>query len=143
MKHIQNDIETFARIRVIGVGGSGGNAVNHMIQEKVHGVEFIAVNTDAQDLQKSNAKKKVHIGKKLTRGLGTGMNPDIGDVLVRAARMLSLADSSAMNRRYTFTCSVVLYCDGTVRTTAKSVLPAEPLRPQPSARNCGLIWWLE
>jgi cell division protein FtsZ len=78
MKQVQNDIETFARIRVIGVGGSGGNAVNHMVGMKVRGVEFIAVNTDAQDLQKSMAKKKIHIGKKLTRGLGTGMNPGIG-----------------------------------------------------------------
>lgn len=78
MKQVQNEIETFARIRVIGVGGSGGNAVNHMVSEKVRGVEFIAVNTDAQDLHKSNAKKRIHIGKKLTRGLGTGMNPDIG-----------------------------------------------------------------
>jgi cell division protein FtsZ len=78
MKQVQHDIETFARIRVIGVGGSGGNAVNHMVSMKVRGVEFIAVNTDAQDLQKSLAKKKIHIGKKLTRGLGTGMNPGIG-----------------------------------------------------------------
>lgn len=78
MKQVQNEVETFARIQVIGVGGSGGNAVNHMISEKVRGVEFIAVNTDAQDLHKSHAKKRIHIGKKLTRGLGTGMNPDIG-----------------------------------------------------------------
>lgn len=78
MKQVQNEIETFARIRVIGVGGSGGNAVNHMVSEKVRGVEFIAVNTDSQDLHKSLAKKRIHIGKKLTRGLGTGMNPDIG-----------------------------------------------------------------
>lgn len=78
MKQVQHDIETFARIRVIGVGGSGGNAVNHMVSMKVRGVEFLAVNTDAQDLQKSLAKKKIHIGKKLTRGLGTGMNPGIG-----------------------------------------------------------------
>lgn len=78
MKHIQNDIETYARIKVIGVGGSGGNAVNHMVSCKVRGVEFIAVNTDAQDLQKSLAKKKIHIGKKLTRGLGAGMNAAVG-----------------------------------------------------------------
>lgn len=78
MKQVQSDIETFARIKVIGVGGSGGNAVNHMVSQKVRGVEFIAVNTDSQDLQKSLAKKKIHIGKKLTRGLGTGMNPSIG-----------------------------------------------------------------
>lgn len=78
MKKIQPDVEAFARIRVIGVGGSGGNAVNHMVSSKVRGVDFVAVNTDAQDLHSSLAKKKIHIGKNLTRGLGTGMNPELG-----------------------------------------------------------------
>src|SRR5665213_2431816 len=77
-KRVEPEIETFARIRVVGVGGSGKNAVNHMINSKVRGVEFIAVNSDAQDLHRSLAKKKIHIGKNLTRGLGTGMNPDLG-----------------------------------------------------------------
>jgi cell division protein FtsZ len=77
-KRVEPAIETFARIRVVGVGGSGGNAVNHMISSKVHGVEFIAVNADAQDLHRSMAKRKIHIGKNLTRGLGTGMNPELG-----------------------------------------------------------------
>lgn len=75
---VKTDVESFARIRVVGVGGSGGNAVNHMVTSKVAGVDFIAVNTDAQDLHKSKAKKKIHIGKNLTRGLGTGMNPELG-----------------------------------------------------------------
>lgn len=78
MPKIAPEIETFARIRVIGVGGSGKNATNHMINSQVKGVDFIAVNTDAQDLQHSLAKRKIHIGKNLTRGLGTGMNPDLG-----------------------------------------------------------------
>lgn len=78
MPQIKPEIEVFARIKVIGVGGSGKNAVNHMINSKVRGVEFIAVNTDAQDLHHSEAKKKIHIGKNLTRGLGTGMNPELG-----------------------------------------------------------------
>lgn len=77
-KAVKPDVESFARIRVVGVGGSGGNAVNHMVQSHVEGVDFIAVNTDAQDLHKNKAKKKIHIGKTLTRGLGTGMNPDLG-----------------------------------------------------------------
>ncbi|MBU6323276.1 MAG: cell division protein FtsZ [Patescibacteria group bacterium] len=77
-KRIQPEIETFARIRVVGVGGSGGNAINHMINSKVRGVEFLAINTDAQDLHRSLAKRKIHIGKNLTRGLGAGMNPDLG-----------------------------------------------------------------
>ena len=68
----------FARIKVLGIGGSGGNAVNHMINSKVKGAEFIAINTDAQDLHHSMANKKIHVGKNLTKGLGTGMNPELG-----------------------------------------------------------------
>jgi len=78
MPQVKPEIESFARIKVIGVGGSGKNAVNHMINSKVRGVDFVAVNTDAQDLHNSLAKKKVHIGKNLTRGLGAGMNPELG-----------------------------------------------------------------
>lgn len=78
MPQIKPEVEAFARIKVIGVGGSGKNAVNHMINSKVRGVDFISVNTDAQDLHYSEAKKKIHIGKNLTRGLGAGMNPDLG-----------------------------------------------------------------
>lgn len=77
-KRVTPEIETFARIRVVGTGGSGNNAVNHMINSKVKGVEFVAINTDAQDLHRSLAKKKIHIGKNLTKGLGAGMNPDLG-----------------------------------------------------------------
>ncbi len=77
-KRITSEIETFARIRVVGIGGSGVNAINHMVNSKVKGVEFIAINSDAQDLHGSMAKRKIHIGKNLTRGLGTGMNPDLG-----------------------------------------------------------------
>lgn len=72
------EVETFARIKVVGVGGSGKNAINHMINSHVKGVDFVSINTDAQDLHHSEAKQKVHIGKNLTRGLGTGMNPEIG-----------------------------------------------------------------
>jgi len=78
MPNITPEIEAFARIKVVGTGGSGKNAVNHMINSKVKGVDFIAINTDAQDLHHSLAKKKIHIGKNLTRGLGTGMNPELG-----------------------------------------------------------------
>lgn len=78
MEQIKSDVESFARIRVVGVGGSGGNAINHMVSSKVKGVEFVAVNSDAQDLHHSLAKKKIHIGKNLTRGLGAGGNPDMG-----------------------------------------------------------------
>jgi len=78
MPQVKPEIETFARIKVVGCGGSGGNAINHMINSKVKGVDFIAINTDSQDLHKSQSKKKIHIGKNLTKGLGAGMNPDIG-----------------------------------------------------------------
>ncbi len=78
MPQIKPEVEAFARIKVIGVGGSGKNATNHMINSKVKGVEFIAINTDAQDLHNSLASKKIHIGKNLTKGLGTGMNPELG-----------------------------------------------------------------
>ena len=67
-----------ARMKVVGVGGAGGNAVNRMIDEKLEGVEFIAVNTDAQALSGSEAHLKVQIGKALTRGLGAGARPEIG-----------------------------------------------------------------
>ncbi len=78
MPQIKPEVESFARIKVFGVGGSGGNAINHMINSKVKGVEFVAINTDAQDLHHAQSKKKIHIGKNLTRGLGTGMNPELG-----------------------------------------------------------------
>ena len=70
--------ETFARIKVVGVGGGGTNAVNRMIQEGIQGVDFVAVNTDAQALLLSKAPFKVQIGDKLTRGLGAGGNPEVG-----------------------------------------------------------------
>ncbi len=71
-------VETFARIKVIGVGGGGQNAVNRMIEEGIQGVEFVATNTDAQALTLSRAQTRVRLGDKLTRGLGAGGNPDIG-----------------------------------------------------------------
>ncbi len=78
MPQVKPEVEAFARIKVLGIGGSGKNAVNHMVNSRVKGVEFIAINTDAQDLHNSLPKKKIHIGKNLTHGLGAGMNPEIG-----------------------------------------------------------------
>ncbi len=71
-------IETFAKIKVVGVGGSGGSAVNRMIDSHIRGIDFIAVNTDAQALHHNSAPTKIHIGKTTTRGLGAGMDPDTG-----------------------------------------------------------------
>ena len=70
--------ESFARIKVVGVGGGGSNAVNRMIEEGLVGIEFVAVNTDAQALLLSNATTRVRVGDKLTRGLGAGGNPEVG-----------------------------------------------------------------
>ncbi|MBI2055467.1 MAG: cell division protein FtsZ [Candidatus Sungbacteria bacterium] len=78
MPHLKPELETFARIKVIGVGGSGSHAVTRMVEKKIHGVGFIAVNCDAQDLHQAKAQNKIHIGKNLTKGLGAGMNPEIG-----------------------------------------------------------------
>lgn len=78
MIQVKPEVETFARIKVVGVGGSGKNAINHMINSKVKGVDFLAINTDAQDLHHALSKKKIHIGKNLTKGLGAGMNPEVG-----------------------------------------------------------------
>lgn len=71
-------METFAKIKVVGVGGGGGNIISRMIESKIQGVEFIAINADSQDLHHCLAPQKLLIGKNLTKGLGAGMNPDIG-----------------------------------------------------------------
>ena len=65
-------------LRVVGVGGAGVNAVNRMVEAEVHGVEFVAINTDLQSLQQSTADATLHIGPRLTRGLGAGSDPDLG-----------------------------------------------------------------
>ncbi len=77
-QQVAPEIETFARIKVIGVGGAGGAAINRMVEAGIEGVEFIAINTDAQALHFSKAQTKLHIGKSTTRGLGTGADPAIG-----------------------------------------------------------------
>lgn len=75
-KMVEKDMVT--KIKVIGIGGSGKNAVNYMVKNDVKGVKFVAINTDAQDLDQSKATKKIHIGRSLTAGSGTGMNPEVG-----------------------------------------------------------------
>src|SRR6478672_2087208 len=75
-----------ARMKVVGVGGGGGNAVNRMIEEQLEGVEFISVNTDAQALLNSKSDVKIQIGKKLTRGLGAGARPEIGKQAIDESR---------------------------------------------------------
>ncbi|HSX33884.1 MAG TPA: cell division protein FtsZ [Candidatus Saccharimonadales bacterium] len=77
-QQVAPEIETFARIKVVGVGGAGGAAINRMVDAGVDGVEFIAINTDAQALHHSRASVKIHIGKDETRGLGAGADPMVG-----------------------------------------------------------------
>lgn len=83
---VEPAIETFAQIKVIGVGGAGGAAINRMVESGVERVEFIAVNTDAQALHHSKANRKIHIGKDTTRGLGAGADPLIGEQAARESR---------------------------------------------------------
>lgn len=78
MAEVKKEIETFARIKVIGVGGAGNAAINRMIEANVGGVDFVAINTDSQALHHSKAKTKLHIGKSKTRGLGAGADPNLG-----------------------------------------------------------------
>ncbi len=78
MPQVAPTIETFARVKVVGVGGAGGAAVNRMVEAGVSGVEFIAINTDAQALHFSKAQQKIHIGKDATKGLGAGADPSVG-----------------------------------------------------------------
>lgn len=88
MPQVTPEIETFARIKVVGVGGAGSAAINRMVESGIQGVEFIAINTDAQALHHSKAKKKVHIGGDTTRGLGAGADPKIGE----SAAEMSITD---------------------------------------------------
>jgi len=78
IKEVVPPVETFANIKVVGVGGSGNSAINRMVSSKIRGVDFIAINTDAQALHHSIAPSKIHIGKSTTRGLGAGMDPELG-----------------------------------------------------------------
>lgn len=75
---VKPDLQTFAKIKVVGTGGGGNSAVNRMISSSIKGVEFISVNSDAQALHHSDAQHKIHIGKSVTKGLGAGMDPDVG-----------------------------------------------------------------
>lgn len=81
-----SDIQTFAAIKVVGIGGAGGSAVNRMVESGVQGVQFIAINTDAQALHNSKADIKLHIGKSTTRGLGAGADPQTGQKAAEESR---------------------------------------------------------
>ncbi|OGH84347.1 MAG: cell division protein FtsZ [Candidatus Magasanikbacteria bacterium RIFOXYA2_FULL_44_8] len=78
MPQVKPEMETFAKIKVVGVGGSGGAVVNRMMAGRIRGVEFVVMNTDVQALHHNSAPTKLHIGKSITRGLGAGMDPEVG-----------------------------------------------------------------
>lgn len=86
-----------SRIAVVGVGGGGGNALNRMIENAFEGVDFIAINTDMQDLRKSKAKYRIQIGEKLTKGLGAGANPEVGQQAAEESRNIIKAFLSEAN----------------------------------------------
>ncbi len=86
MLEFDMDLEQYAEIKVIGVGGGGNNAVNRMISAGLRGVEFLSVNTDAQALLLSQAPMKIQIGEKLTKGLGAGANPEVGEKAAQESR---------------------------------------------------------
>ena len=88
-----------AVLKVIGVGGGGTNAVNRMIEAGLTGVEFIAVNTDAQALLMSDADVKIHIGAKATRGLGAGADPAVGNAAARSRRRWGSTSSPTRSTR--------------------------------------------
>lgn len=83
---IKPDVETFAKLKVIGIGGGGGSAVDRMVKSKIKGVEFVAINTDAQALHHNDAPVKVHIGKETCRGLGAGMDAEKGRASAEESR---------------------------------------------------------
>ena len=86
MLEFDMEMENFAQIKVVGVGGGGNNAINRMIAANLKGVDFVAVNTDAQALILSEAPQQIQIGEKLTKGLGAGANPEIGKKAAEESR---------------------------------------------------------
>ncbi|MDD4477367.1 MAG: cell division protein FtsZ, partial [Patescibacteria group bacterium] len=78
MPQVKPNIDPIVKIKIVGVGGGGGSAVNRMVAEKIKGVDFIAMNTDVQALHLNSAPQKLHIGQTVTRGLGAGMDPEVG-----------------------------------------------------------------
>ena len=86
MIELDNYFDHGAKIRVVGVGGGGGNAINSMIDKRLQGVDFFAINTDNQALERNKAPNKIQIGKNLTRGLGAGADPSIGQRAVEEDR---------------------------------------------------------
>ena len=116
------------KIKVIGVGGAGNNVINRMIASDVKGVEFVAVNTDKQDLEKSKCKNKVQIGEKLTGGMGAGAKPDIGK---KSAEEIQRRSSSRCSRARTWSSSPPVW--------AAAPAPAQHPSSRRSAHDAGIL----
>src|SRR6266550_1322314 len=101
---LRSDSENFALIRVIGVGGGGSNAVNRMIRAEMMGVEFIALNTDAQALLQSDAPHKLRIGDKITRGLGGGTGSGAAPIVAEIAKEQGALTIAVVTKPFTFVC---------------------------------------
>ncbi len=122
-----DDLRQGAKIKVIGVGGGGGNAINRMIAAKVEGVEFLVANTDLQALQMSKAPVKIQLGAKLTKGLGAGANPDVG----RRARRFPRHCSRRIRSRAPGRC-----CSTTWRACTPRSSPTSTTPPTTGRRPC-------
>src|SRR3972149_2464967 len=95
-------VETFAKIKVVGIGGAGGEAINRMIGSKIRGVDFITGSTDAQALHHSKAQIKIHVGKTATRGLGAGMGTGAGPIIAEIARDLGALTIGVVTKPFEF-----------------------------------------
>jgi len=98
---LDENFEQRAMMKVVGVGGAGGNAINTMVEAQLKGVDFIAINTDAQALEQNKAARRIQIGKRLTHGLGAGANPEIGRRAIEEDKTdveEALADASSSYR---------------------------------------------
>src|SRR6266566_3253198 len=99
---LEETVSQNARMKVVGVGGGGGNALNRMVDEGLQGVEFISVNTDAQALLNNKADVKVQIGKKLTRGLGAGTGTGAAPIISQIARDLGALTIGIVTKPFLF-----------------------------------------
>jgi len=126
---IEEDVNQSAVIKVVGVGGGGGNAVQHMVASGIEGVDFVAINTDAQVLKKINARTTLQIGGNLTRGLGAGSNPETG-------KQAALEDRDAWKR----CCAAVTWCSSPPVWAAAPV-PVPHRWSRKSRKNSTCWWW--
>ena len=137
MFEMVDPIDSGARIKAIGIGGGGGNAINTMIDEQLRGVDFIVANTDSQALDASRAENRIQIGDSLTRGLGAGANPDVG-------RRAALEDKERIREYLTGADMIFITAGmgagtgtgGAPIRTASSIASSAPTRSPSAARWC-------